>query len=264
MQNEFIFSKKWCEIVFEKRNHAYGAYVLRKRQPDNIIAGWITTFLAFGFLFAGFIYLNNRAVEKIKEKVFPTTSTVIEYQFDQSKNEIQTYKKVEPPSSAPKAAGLYIVTDSITSDVDTASSQPVAVNNGRTGDGKSDTLSTDPPLAAGSSGTGTGKTEPVLIAALMPEFPGGESAMLAFMRKNVVYPDEYLRMGKSARVYIQFVIDTNGQVTEIGTLKGEDGYPLFEESAIHAAAKMPHWKPGEQGGMKVPVLYKLPVSFTSK
>ncbi len=93
----------------------------------------------------------------------------------------------------------------------------------------------------------------------VPEFLGGERAMLNFLGQNIKYPSYSQRVGNSGKVYVSFVIDKKGNVTEVKIVKGVDKY--IDAEAKRVIEKMPKWKPGKQRDKLVKVRYTIPVNF---
>jgi TonB family protein len=93
----------------------------------------------------------------------------------------------------------------------------------------------------------------------MPEYPGGQVALVKFISKNVKYPTKYKKAKVNGRVFVSFVIDKTGKVTMAKIVKS-----LNEEcdaEALRVISKMPNWIPGEKNGEKVAVQFGLPVNF---
>ena len=131
-------------------------------------------------------------------------------------------------------------------------------------DGTGDDL---PPIEIGD-GTGEGTGTPVeavapptefLVVEEMPEFPGGQAAMLKYIGKHLRYPASARNQGVSGVVYVSFVISPEGQVTKVEVLKGIDA--ACDQEAARVISQMPAWKPGRQSGRNVPVRYSLPIRF---
>lgn len=97
------------------------------------------------------------------------------------------------------------------------------------------------------------------IAEVEPQFPGGEIEMQKWIAKNVHYPQEALAEGISGTVYIRFVVEKNGTLTNYEILRSP--HEALEEEAVRLVRKMPKWEPGTKGGKKVRVWYTLPVRF---
>ncbi len=94
-----------------------------------------------------------------------------------------------------------------------------------------------------------------------PEFPGGMLAMRMFLQKNIVYPQLEKESGIQGKVFIEFIVDKDGSVTDVEVRKGVPGGPGLEKEAVRVVKLMPNWKPGKMSGKPVRVKYMLPVSF---
>ncbi len=95
-----------------------------------------------------------------------------------------------------------------------------------------------------------------------PEFKGGGRAMMQFISKNVVYPSAARDQGKQGKVYVSFIIDEEGNVTNVEIVKGAEKH--LDKEALRVITKMPKWKPGKQRGVPVKVKYTIPVNYTLK
>jgi len=93
----------------------------------------------------------------------------------------------------------------------------------------------------------------------MPEFPGGEKALRNFIATNVKYPVKAQENGIQGKVYISFVVNKTGKVTDAKVVRGVD--PSLDKEALRVVNNLPKWKPGKQRGKKVNVNYTLPISF---
>lgn len=93
----------------------------------------------------------------------------------------------------------------------------------------------------------------------MPEFPGGEQAMMDFVAKNVQYPKEAMEKGISGRVLVGFIVEKDGSISETEVVKGIGGG--CDEEAVRVVKAMPKWKPGKEKGKPVRVSYMMPIFF---
>jgi TonB family protein len=93
----------------------------------------------------------------------------------------------------------------------------------------------------------------------MPQFPGGASALLEFLSKNIRYPKEAFDANKGGRVIASFVIETDGSISEVKVVKSVE--PSLDEEAIRVINAMPNWTPGKQSGKAVRVKYTVPINF---
>ena len=93
----------------------------------------------------------------------------------------------------------------------------------------------------------------------MPEFIGGQDSMMAFISRNMRYPQEALINNQQGVTIISFVVDASGKITKPQILKS--AAPSLDEEAIRVIKSMPAWKPGKQNGNAVAVRINLPVRF---
>lgn len=98
-----------------------------------------------------------------------------------------------------------------------------------------------------------------MIVEEMPEFPGGTEALQKYLAQSVRYPVIAQENGIQGRVYIQFVINQNGEVTNATILRGVD--PSLDREALRVVEAMPKWKPGKQRNRPVRVSYTVPINF---
>lgn len=98
------------------------------------------------------------------------------------------------------------------------------------------------------------------VVEVMPEYPGGENEMMKFLAENIKYPTAAKENGISGKVFITFVVEKNGLITDVKILRGIGGG--CDEEAIKVIKLMPKWKPGTQRGQAVRVQYNVPIKFT--
>jgi len=100
---------------------------------------------------------------------------------------------------------------------------------------------------------------PFVIVEDMPEFKGGEKALLKYIAEHVVYPEIAKENDIQGTVYVKFVVNEKGKVTNVGLLRGVD--PLLDKEAIKVIESLPDWKPGKQSGKNVKVSMQVPIKF---
>ncbi len=93
-----------------------------------------------------------------------------------------------------------------------------------------------------------------------PEFPGGYTGLMQFLNNNLKYPAMARELGISGIVYVGFIIEKDGSVSQITLERGIGGG--CDEEAMRVVRLMPKWKPGMQTGRNVKVAYYLPVKYT--
>lgn len=94
----------------------------------------------------------------------------------------------------------------------------------------------------------------------MPEYIGGQNEMFRYIKENLKYPEEALEEEREAKVYVKFVVDENGIITNVSSVRPA-GYG-FDEEAIKVVEAMPEWKPGKQNGKAVKVHFQIPIYFS--
>ena len=104
------------------------------------------------------------------------------------------------------------------------------------------------------------ETQIFMVVESMPEYPGGEAALYKYLAENIKYPQMAKESGIQGRVFVTFVVERNGSVTDVRVLRGIGGG--CDEEAIRVVQSMPQWTPGKQRGKSVRVQYNLPVKFT--
>ena len=123
-----------------------------------------------------------------------------------------------------------------------------------------DSVPSKDPLPDPKENNHTGTSKTFLWVEEMPEFPGGENAMLKYLSNNIKYPVDAREANITGIVYLSFIVDKEGEIKNIEILKGIGGG--CEEEAMRVIKNMKKWKPGKQNGQSVNVQFKLPVSFT--
>ncbi len=101
--------------------------------------------------------------------------------------------------------------------------------------------------------------EVFVIVEEMPDFPGGVGKLSEFLAKNIKYPQMARESGIQGRVFINFVVEPDGRVSNVKVIRGIGGG--CDEEAVRVVKSMPKWKPGKQRGKAVRVSYNLPVNF---
>ena len=97
------------------------------------------------------------------------------------------------------------------------------------------------------------------IVEEMPSYPGGEGKLMEYVAKNIKYPQIARETGIQGRVFVGFVVEPDGSVSNVKVLRGIGGG--CDEEAMRVVKSMPKWKPGKQRGKAVRVSYMLPVNF---
>lgn len=92
-----------------------------------------------------------------------------------------------------------------------------------------------------------------------PQFPGGNEALYQYLGSNAHYPEKAKEQGVQGTVYLTFIVERDGSISNIRVLRSPSD--LLSEEAQRLVKAMPKWKPGQQRGKKVRVQYNLPINF---
>ncbi|MBQ19864.1 MAG: energy transducer TonB [Flavobacteriales bacterium] len=101
--------------------------------------------------------------------------------------------------------------------------------------------------------------DPIDYPDEMPGFIGGDKALYQYLSNNIKYPKIEIKRGVEGRVYVEFVVGKNGEISDIKILRGVS--ESIDAEAIRVIKAMPNWLPGKQKGRAVKVRYKMPISF---
>jgi len=93
-----------------------------------------------------------------------------------------------------------------------------------------------------------------------PSFPGGDAARIKFLQENIKYPQIARESSIQGTVYVTFVVERTGKVTDVRVLRGIGGG--CDEEAVRVIKAMPNWQPGKQRGKPVRVQFNMPIKFT--
>lgn len=245
------------EIVFANRNKEYGAYELRKVYTKFVNRSATVSILAILIAVAvplvASYYNQNRYLRDDK---------TVGVEFAEM-NKPPEEKPLEPPPPPPEAleqkvkfTAPVVVTDTVV--------ESDALNQ--------DDLKQQVAVALTEDDFKIEEKEEVkvieeeekkpifTVVEEMPGFPGGDEARLKFLQDNIQYPQVAKESGISGTVYVSFVVDSKGRVTDVKVLRGIGGG--CDEEAVRVIKIMPHWNPGKQAGKPVRVQFTMPIRFT--
>ena len=97
------------------------------------------------------------------------------------------------------------------------------------------------------------------VVEVMPQFPGGQIAMLQYIMKNMKYPEQAMKEGIQGRVAVRFIVEKDGSISDVKPILSV--HPLLNKEAVRVVKSMPKWTPGKQNGKPVRVRFNLPIMF---
>ena len=261
--NNDLFSKEWCNLVFDQRYRKYGGYELRTKSSARVVRSLIIASSLILLLFAGPLLIRQIFPEKRQHD--RTVRVLSDFKIEQPEaDEIITEL---PPPPEPLRNSIKFVPPVVKPD-ETVADEPPPTQKELLEDTRSigtvdfDKGSDDiaAPVANSENAQIAGQTEvPLTMADQMPQFPGGQKEMMRFIKLNLHYPAAAQANGIQGTVLVNFVVDKEGKITNIKVIKGI-GYGCDEES-VRVMSSMPLWSPGRQRGQTVLVSFTMPLRF---
>jgi periplasmic protein TonB len=254
-----IFNDEWCDIVFEDRNKEYGAYQLRKRNDRNIVIGIVFAIVTFSLGVSAPVilkYIEGIMPDKVENKMTEVTTLEEPPPIDKTQ---PPPPPVEPPP--PLKSTVKFTPPIIKPDEEVKDEPPPPVEVLKDIDAGKATVQGDPNAEVVlEEEPSMGDGQVFLSVEQMPEFPGGEAAMLSYITSHIVYPPMAKENGITGKVFVSFVIGPDGKVKDAKTLRGIGGG--CDEEALRVINSMPGWKPGKQNGKPVNVQFNIPIKFS--
>ncbi len=119
----------------------------------------------------------------------------------------------------------------------------------------------DEALKPGKEITGGSDNEKYVMVEEMPSFQGkGELGFREYIAQNLIYPEEAKKNGITGKVFVQFTVNTKGEVVDVKVVRGVS--PLLDKEAVRVTESSPLWQPGKQQGKPVDVIFTFPINFT--
>ena len=275
MNNEAILKSDLLDILFDKRNKAYGAYNLRKFYNNRLIKSLavmltgVVVLSAFTFLpkkekpilgidneglMVHTIKLPEKPLKKEKPKELPKNE-VKQQPVEQRifVNNIQITKAPTVDTINTLIDGIVISTLNVTVPSTGGSPTPVLLVPVVTGDGVGIKPKPQPDVDVS-------KTFTENEVEVMPSYPGGMDALRKFLVRNLENPRD-MEEGEVANVKVKFVVGSNGELQSFVTV--QDGGNEFNREVMRVLKKMPNWVPGKSKGQNVSVFYTIPIKFIS-
>ncbi|WPV00802.1 energy transducer TonB [Mucilaginibacter sp. cycad4] len=266
-----LYNAEWLDLVFDHRNKNYGAYELRQSYGRTMAKSMGIAFAAVALLSAAAI------IFKAKPKpVYVFHEVTLKPPVDISKPPVEAVKQPNPPAEAAppqKAASpveakaftnLRVVPNDPPTDPPTMDELKNVAIGPADVKGPSGTGNVIDSKDPGPGGTGTAKVDDGVhtlgeVLEVMPEPVGGAAAWAKFLQKNLRFPPVAQEQGVSGKVFMSFIIEKDGTLSNIKVDRGA-GYG-FDEEATRVLKLAKAWKPGVQNGQNVRVRYSIPISF---
>jgi periplasmic protein TonB len=166
--------------------------------------------------------------------------------------EITQQEKTPPPPAPPQQTTVIQIVEN---DVDITDEIEIDVE----ADQNTEVQEYKPVEDLGSKQEEEEEVQIFTVVESMPSFPGGEAARIEYLNNNIKYPQMARESGIQGRVFVTFVVERDGSVTDVKVLRGIGGG--CDEEAVRVIQNMPKWEPGKQRGKPVRVQFNMPILF---
>lgn len=267
-----LISNAWCDLVFEGKNQAYGAYKLRKGTSKRNLWSIIIVLIAAVAIFSAIAIKNvieaNQKVAIVTEAKLSKIDKTPKVEKKKAAPKIEQPKVVEKVKSSIKFTAPVIKKDSEVKPEEEMKTQEdlqktkttigafTVVGNDEI-DGE--VLKAKEEIAQPEPPKNEEENKVFDVVEEQPSFPGGQGALMAWLRDNIKYPVVAAENGIEGKVIVQFVVGKNGSISNVKVVKSID--PSLDREAVRVVSSMPSWTPGKQNGTSVNVRYTLPVTF---
>ena len=267
-----LIDNSWVDLVFEGKNHSYGAYRLRKNTGKRNLASIIIVLVAIVVIMAA-AWAKIAIENAMPKKVAITTDVELSQLAKKKEAKVERkepvkiemeQKVVEKVKSSVKFTAPVIKKDEDVAPEDELKSQDDLAKTA-VAIGSFDVKGNDE--AAGEvlkAKEVIAQEKPVEekvfdVVEQMPQFPGGDAALFEYLSTHIKYPTIAEENGVQGRVIVTFVVERDGSITDVKVVKSVD--PSLDKEASRVVAGMPKWIPGKQNGSAVRVKYTVPVTF---
>ena len=255
MKTKALVYQSWDDLVFENRNKEYGAYSLRKTYPEKLFTGLLVSLTLIGMLF----FLPSGSMKKVEPKI-----------FDKGIIELSDPPVWDLPQRTAPPKPLQQVThrNDLPPQVVSTPVEPTPVDEPAEPSVNSEGIEGNANGTVSSSGGNTGTVETfaqvtpnetVFNPEVIPSYEGGYAGMMKYFQKNLKYPASARRMGVEGTVFVSFIVNGDGSLSDVVVTRGF--HPDCDKEAVRVVSKMPGWTGGKHGGYPVRVRMALPIKF---
>jgi protein TonB len=250
------------ELVFENRNREYGAYLLRKRYNATVIISLIAAIIiACSVVIIPFLNILG----KQHQAGSAVMMRYVQVQMDKMEPPEDKLFVIPPPSLPPansQPSIKYVAPIVVDSVPPTEKPQPTVAE-------VQESPQDNNQLVAASGGDqddiigqeGGESEEPFIFVEVNPTFKGGGiEKFREWIQRRTIYPQQAQDNGIKGRVYLTFVVERDGSVSNVKIVKGVD--KLIDDEAVKAIEASPKWNPGLQRGRPVRVRFSIFLNFT--
>jgi protein TonB len=264
-----ILTGSWLDLVFEGRNKLYGAYVIRKKAHHDLSKALLFGILSFLITVGVVVGIAHFKKDATFQLISDNDELVLQ--------EVPLEKKVEVVPLLPRESQRRSRTDQVKMTAPKvvphtqAAGEPPTMEMLKSANPGPTTITGDPTAAITidtkvgaidemTAITEGGETQAVFVnVEVSPTFPGGIKAFMEYVARNYKFPEEAKSHGINGKLFLSFIVEKDGSLTDIQVLK-DLGCGTGPE-AVRLLKQAPKWKPGIQNGRPVRVRYQLPIAL---
>jgi periplasmic protein TonB len=246
------FPDNFDDILFKDRNKTYGAYLLRKKYHKQLSLSILIIISVFTLVAIISYLIINQPEHLLKESPYYS-----DFLSQSPVNIIQPDDELLPELRRIQKKAAYTIPQVVTNEDDQA------LSDLNTDSEKSDTTINGTSNSGSSNGVldGSGSDNDAIYTYVQepPEYPGGDQARKSFLQRNIRYPKLAIQNKIQGKVYVSFIVEKNGSVSNVKVVQGIGAG--CDDEAIRVAMMMPRWRPGKSQGHEVRVLQNMPINF---
>lgn len=277
-----LYGGEWLALVFANRNQKYGAYELRRQSSNTMLKAFFIAAPLFISAFVGPLIIaalkakDTTVNDPLVNKIVTIDNFVRELPKTEKTKPVEAKQEVEAPKAiAPKAKTVGMTDNIKVVKDDLVTHQPLTTDElkdaviasttqvgalSKNGNAELGTEAGGAGLGMGGGAGGNGEeVHHTASVEHSPEFPGGMEAWAKYIQKNLRYPSIAQEEGVGGKVFLSFVVEKDGTITDVKVVKGI-GYGCDDE-AMRVIKKSPRWKAGMQNNLPVRVRYNMPISY---
>jgi len=269
-----LLDQKWIDLVFEGKNEAYGAYQIRRDTGKRNLMGLLIMLLGIAVIWGGAMGVSkvSEAIAASREHETVVELEAVEEEAPEEEEEIEVvYQQEEIEQLVEQQEVMnsekftaYEADDDIKPEEQTKTQDEMAESTTAVGALDFDQGSDEAEHVLQLDEKVVEKKPEVVeeqkifdVVEQQPTFPGGDPR--AWISQNIHYPPVAEENGVQGQVVCQFVVETDGSISNVTVARGAD--PSLDKEAVRVIKSMPKWVPGKQNGRAVRVKYTIPVKF---
>jgi periplasmic protein TonB len=252
MKTKALDYQSWDDVVFENRNKEYGAYPIRQSYSERLFVGLLVSSSLIG-MFLFFPSTDKGGIIPVP----PDLGEIIEIQ-PKPVIEINHRQPVVPPVQN-RELPPRVVTGPVEPEPIAEPVQPITSGSDIEG---SVTTGTQTGTNVGIVDVSTidiPAPDFVLNPEVAPQYADGQRGLIKFIQRNLKYPAAPRRLGIEGTVFVSFIVNGDGSVSDVEVIRGI--HPDCDKEAIRVVSKLPGWTGGKQAGNPVRVKMVLPIKF---